>query len=714
MPLLLVPYNVAMRFGVGYNSYTQTMCIDNAVDATEENTATSENSPQKVSYSVKAIEQVSDMVDELDISRAATIQSGTIEAHGISNAFEDADISLMISMKVINQTASLKASVPFKPIGGLLPGSRGFTKAFGDSYISGFVRGGHLATIFPFSCSNLGNKEDLIQRVKQVSFSRMADLDKVAEDLVNISLDGVKNAVPIILTLTGGVIKGEIDTCDTRPVLTEAVDLPSYVAANPQRTWKAQRIISHQDQYVNTLLAVRGALEREMDKIAAVVNALARQPELLLKKDYSDSNSKNELVQSIIDEALSPNVSERESPTRDHGSLRHVAEYSPSEASGSFEDIYTPQSSDMDSASLRGMPTLFLNRSDPFDDLKLHLLIPPGVRAELLLERTEATASVIENGINTETAIKKRVKEFQKLQIMAAADASYPVDHDKRLAELFEITQKSQHQRVKGVSFSMHGLKLFRVMYGGKIYHAPSDLERFMENVDHNNSGLWPCIQFNKETVGDDHSGRDDITGVVFYEYTNSPGIQSAVSLGGTGCLLKNQRQLVDLAQEAIKEDTNRANKKGNNELKPYTVDLHKDIAAGGESSRIPTLALTITPTSGYCCTFKGGTLKVKPSESPFLQFENGVEFFFRNSGVFEVLGKNDEVLWSSDGVPEGQSPGLLEFSSESKLHFWNAIGQVYWSPSMPWFDCPGRMVLSSQWPYLEIYDGLGKQLWCE
>lgn len=32
MALLLAPYNDSMRLGMGFNSYTQTLCIDNAVE----------------------------------------------------------------------------------------------------------------------------------------------------------------------------------------------------------------------------------------------------------------------------------------------------------------------------------------------------------------------------------------------------------------------------------------------------------------------------------------------------------------------------------------------------------------------------------------------------------------------------------------------------------------------------------------------------------
>ncbi|KAF4336755.1 hypothetical protein FBEOM_9386 [Fusarium beomiforme] len=40
MSQLLAPYNDSMRLGMAYNSYTQTMYIDSAAEATEENTIT--------------------------------------------------------------------------------------------------------------------------------------------------------------------------------------------------------------------------------------------------------------------------------------------------------------------------------------------------------------------------------------------------------------------------------------------------------------------------------------------------------------------------------------------------------------------------------------------------------------------------------------------------------------------------------------------------
>ncbi|KAG9500534.1 hypothetical protein J7337_009015 [Fusarium musae] len=674
MPLMLVPYNDAMRFGMGYNSYTQTMCIDDAVEVSEGNTVVSENTPQKVTYSVKAIARASDLLDEMNISRAATIQNSMVEVHGTSNALdvaeiEDADITLMISVKVISQTTSLGASAPFKPIHSLLPGSTGFTEAFGDSYISGFIRGGFLTIIIPFSCSSLRNKEQLIRRVKQASSSHSAELAKMARDLTDIlSLDSVKAVRPIIMTGGGQIDVGK-EPCNINYALGKAMDFPGHVRQNPQRTCyvqykclsrEVQHIISHRDQYVqvdkpraipldvDTLQAVEDALASEMNKIVEVVNTLARQPELLPKKSYLDWNANDKLVQSIINEAIHLKVSEEESPTRDHGSLNR---YSPSETSGGFEEIYTPQTSDVDSASLIRRPARFLNKSEPVNDLKLHMLIPPGVWAELLPKRTETTASDIEKSTKAETAIKKKVKRFQKLQIMAAVCGTYDIalklqqkvfsgpksdnlfyldtevkeletvfsggyltlrrtwnlsviykytdgpirvcflGHDTCSAEqpeLFEITKKSQHQRVKGVSCSMREFRLFCVIYGGRIYHTPCELERFIENADRGISGLWPCIRFNGETLGDDYRHTNDATGVVFYEYLNAPGIQSAVTLGNKGCLLKNQRQLADLAEETGNEGIEH----GNNEIERHTVHLQKETSVPSESSRVPLFTL--------------------------------------------------------------------------------------------------------------------------
>ncbi|RKL00769.1 hypothetical protein BFJ68_g12635 [Fusarium oxysporum] len=87
-------------------------------------------------------ERVSEAVDTMDISRAVTIKTGRMEVHGHKDALndakiDDADISLMISVRVMSQITNLKGSARFLPIDGMEVGSPRFNETFGDSYISG-------------------------------------------------------------------------------------------------------------------------------------------------------------------------------------------------------------------------------------------------------------------------------------------------------------------------------------------------------------------------------------------------------------------------------------------------------------------------------------------------------------------------------------------------------------------------------------------------
>ncbi|KAK7585653.1 hypothetical protein V3481_011939 [Fusarium oxysporum f. sp. vasinfectum] len=142
MLLLLARYDDAMRQGMGLNSYTQTMCIESAVEATDENMTTSQTLPPKITYSSKLFEWVSEVVHTMDISSAATIKTSSMEVHGHINVLNDAKIndahiSLMVSVRVLSRITNLKGSAKFLPIDGIEAGSPRFNETFGDSYISG-------------------------------------------------------------------------------------------------------------------------------------------------------------------------------------------------------------------------------------------------------------------------------------------------------------------------------------------------------------------------------------------------------------------------------------------------------------------------------------------------------------------------------------------------------------------------------------------------
>ncbi|KAF5684787.1 hypothetical protein FDENT_6590 [Fusarium denticulatum] len=656
-----------MRLGMGFNSYTQTMCIDSAVEATDETMITSETFRPTVTSSTRLFERVSEVVDTVDVSRAATITTGNMEVHGHINALnnpkiDDADISLMVAVRVMSQITSLKGSARFLPMDGIEVGSPRFNETFGDSYISGFISGGLFMSSISFLGSDPECKDKMIEAVKKRLTDSTVDLDSICKEVA-------------ITFISGGVTIEEVTRAAKIESILEMADKFPAVAANkPQRTWailtkykanrsfnewssyqilkpldydgvasytsklfdnyiqynhlskKVQDIISQRDEYfqvykpraipleLNALLAARSAFDKEIEKIVAVVNALALHPELLPKIDFLNANLKDDLVQDIINEALSESsgpISQQESTVQEDPSLCSVADYAPSESSSGVEELHTPCTSNLGSCSISSKSPAFRDGKILSTDLSMRKLVPPEVWADLLPVKNDPAASPISQ--SAKTAPTPTVK-YKELQILAAVCGTYDVtvtlqklvipgesrdqliipvneittldflwrrdstpgmktnlsfvykytdtpiricsfDHDGQSTEMLQITHEYESQNATFVHISPSNCYILGVTYGGKIYSSSEDLQPFVVNADHSSPGDWPCIRFNRETIKDEHLGRDGMVGVVFYTYSTLNGVQSAVSVGTAGCMLVDQRQLA-IRAETVKEDT--------------------------------------------------------------------------------------------------------------------------------------------------------------
>lgn len=74
MATQLVPYNTAMQLGSGFNSFTQTLCINNAVLRETESAAGIQGTEsdekrvaQSVTYKTCVIEKATDVTDEMNV-----------------------------------------------------------------------------------------------------------------------------------------------------------------------------------------------------------------------------------------------------------------------------------------------------------------------------------------------------------------------------------------------------------------------------------------------------------------------------------------------------------------------------------------------------------------------------------------------------------------------------------------------------------------------
>lgn len=300
----LVPYTNAMRLGQGFNSYTQEICIDDAVliyptqtievpvdpDENASPTATKDSpapavaavngvngdgpkpvkkavtlkktvppiidykpvqripttingvhNNQIVTFSSRQIENVSDIMDSLNISTSASIKYGTVKASGSSNFvnehnINDSDINFMVSVKVMNEVYPVPTNMAFNAIEGLPPDR--FPAVFGDSFIAGFIEGGEFTAIISIKCHNKANirKVKLAAEVQlaigpsPISVGAASSLDKAHMD----SFKDTETTISVNWS-GGGDIKKREANWDLAQVVTTANEFPNQVAQYSQR-----------------------------------------------------------------------------------------------------------------------------------------------------------------------------------------------------------------------------------------------------------------------------------------------------------------------------------------------------------------------------------------------------------------------------------------------------------------------------------------------
>ncbi|KAJ5360779.1 hypothetical protein N7517_009970 [Penicillium concentricum] len=188
MAPLLAPYHSGMRLGSGFNSYTQQMCVDDAVtkipNGTPFDSDPEQSQSQSVVFKTSMIEKMSEISDTLNvcglaqmginwcsqrsiqISGALTIKyNNLIDGAGKgtfinSNKIKDADINFMLSVKVINESIVDQGLTDFNPIANL-QSSSDFTEVYGDSFISGFQEGGEFVAVVSIKVKDKNQKETI-------------------------------------------------------------------------------------------------------------------------------------------------------------------------------------------------------------------------------------------------------------------------------------------------------------------------------------------------------------------------------------------------------------------------------------------------------------------------------------------------------------------------------------------------------------------------
>ncbi|PGH17839.1 hypothetical protein AJ80_04662 [Polytolypa hystricis UAMH7299] len=286
----LAPYTNLMRLGQGFNSYTQQICIDDAVlirtssdephspsvpgipghfpqhssevgeegDPKPSSRASSpspmqftgpgssyrvclgSNMNQTVTYTAHAIDNLADVADALNISSSATIHYSTTQSNGTAsfvreNNISESDINFIVSVKVINELPVSSSSMEFRPIEGLNPDN--FPSIYGDCFIAGFLEGGEFSAIVSIKVQDKAK----ISKVKLAAEMQLAVgnyfkpfnsggiTDKEHADLWS------DTEVNISVNWSGGGNVKPKDSWDLQTIIQAANDFPSQVSKFSQK-----------------------------------------------------------------------------------------------------------------------------------------------------------------------------------------------------------------------------------------------------------------------------------------------------------------------------------------------------------------------------------------------------------------------------------------------------------------------------------------------
>ncbi|KAJ6580932.1 hypothetical protein B0H19DRAFT_1060628 [Mycena capillaripes] len=263
---LLAPYSDAMRLGMGsvcflqallrvdvlitsrFNSFTQELCIDDAVKLAGQWPLENNTSPppkygqtpvpdggnyptsisQDVTFSAKLVDRISQVTDSLNVSGPFQIKcdagGGKASTFIDIDKFKESHINYLVQVLVTNQVLNAPNVTNFAPIPNL-PESK-FTRVYGDCFISGFTEGGEFNALISIKLKDPSNtnkiKAELQANFKATRVSGSTHLD---ESDSTMAIDG---ETTIAVSWKGG---GNIR--DT---------IPQWPPGDPNPDWTVQSV----------------------------------------------------------------------------------------------------------------------------------------------------------------------------------------------------------------------------------------------------------------------------------------------------------------------------------------------------------------------------------------------------------------------------------------------------------------------------------------
>jgi hypothetical protein len=197
---------------------------------------------QSVTYSTRAIENVSDIMDALNISTSMSIKYGTIHGNGNAsfvneNKVLDSELNYVVSVIVNNDERAARDELEFQQIPEL-PLER-FTEVYGDSFISGFTEGGEFNAVISIKLNDKSKHRAVKQAVDVQLAVGPPTLEVGAKEAIDKEQSEALKNTEISISVNwvgGGEIKKPKVPWSIKSVVAVANAFPSMVARSSART----------------------------------------------------------------------------------------------------------------------------------------------------------------------------------------------------------------------------------------------------------------------------------------------------------------------------------------------------------------------------------------------------------------------------------------------------------------------------------------------
>ncbi|KAF7358356.1 hypothetical protein MVEN_00885600 [Mycena venus] len=237
MAYLLAPYNSAMRLGMGFNSFTQQLCINDAVKTKDNQTAAERNlRPQYKKGDMDSSQASLNISGSLEIKCDAIGGGGGASAHFIdSNKFKESDLNYFIQVKVTNEQLVAHDVTEFCPVSNVSDAE--FTRVYGDLFISGFIEGGEFNALVSIKLKDRTKAKEIGGKIKIDLDLKAASVHGEAEGGKDLESTYEGETTISVSWTGGGDIKDESVTDWTLATLkTVFMEFPERVMACPMRT----------------------------------------------------------------------------------------------------------------------------------------------------------------------------------------------------------------------------------------------------------------------------------------------------------------------------------------------------------------------------------------------------------------------------------------------------------------------------------------------